>query len=110
MLFKNKGSDPSMLVYACNPNTQEAEAGRLRVWGQCGLYSKTQKKKKKKSRCGRRRLEDHCWRPARAKKLVRPHLSQQSGHGGMHLWFPAIVSRQGLSARAKTRDPIQKNN
>jgi hypothetical protein len=48
MLFKNKGSDPSMLVYACNPNTQEAEAGRLRVWGQCGLYSKTQKKKKKK--------------------------------------------------------------
>jgi hypothetical protein len=35
-----------MVVHACNPSTQEAEARGLRAQGQPGLYSKSLTKKK----------------------------------------------------------------
>jgi hypothetical protein len=41
-----------MLVHVCNPNTQEAEVGRLWVLGQAGLHSKTLSQKQKKNFCG----------------------------------------------------------
>jgi hypothetical protein len=34
-----------MVVHTYNPSTREAEAGRLRVHGQCGLYREAYQKK-----------------------------------------------------------------
>jgi hypothetical protein len=45
-----------MVVFTCNPSTQEAKAGELQVQGQPGLYKETlsQKKERKKGREGGR--------------------------------------------------------
>jgi hypothetical protein len=43
---------PGMVAHICNSSSREVEAGRLKVWGQPVLHSKTlsQKKKKKKTK------------------------------------------------------------
>jgi hypothetical protein len=46
-IYRLKMGMPSMVVHICNPSTQEAEEGGLRIQSQCGLQSKTQVKKKK---------------------------------------------------------------
>jgi hypothetical protein len=38
---KDSGYEPGMVIHACNPSTQEVEAGGLRVQVQPELYSKT---------------------------------------------------------------------
>jgi hypothetical protein len=37
---------PEVVLHICNPSTQQAEAGRLRVQGQLGLHNETLTQKK----------------------------------------------------------------
>jgi hypothetical protein len=42
--------EPGMVVYVCNPSIWKGEAGRLWVWGQCGLHNETLSQKKSKQK------------------------------------------------------------
>jgi hypothetical protein len=48
---------PGVVVHTCNPNTQEAEAGELQVWGLSELYRRSSLKKVKTKKKERERKQ-----------------------------------------------------
>jgi hypothetical protein len=74
-MFKNENTEPGMVAYICNPNTQEAEAGGYQVQGQPGLHSTVSSKTAKAT------LEDPDLKKKQKQKteISDDHLGQRTG-------------------------------